>query len=77
MRTELGRRTVLRVSERDDGDIEIALVVESPFSSSPEEKQALTVRARDVPLLIEMLRQHLQGDDPEDRSTLRHLRPIS
>jgi hypothetical protein len=78
-------RTVLHVSRTGDGDIEIALVaqpgpLEPPAGlgfPSADERRSLVVRARDVPVLIEMLERVLDEDDPEDRSTVRNLRPVS
>jgi hypothetical protein len=78
-------RTVLHVSRNGEGDVEIALVVEPGPLDLPaglgfpgvEEKRSLVVRARDVSTLVEMLERVLDEDDPEDRSTLRNLRPVT
>jgi hypothetical protein len=67
-------RTVLKVSETADGDIEIALVVES---APDQDKRSLVITPQDVPVLIEMLRQQIEDGDPEDRSTLRSHRPVT
>jgi hypothetical protein len=65
---------VLQVRRTDEGDIEIALLVDA---EPPHEGQRLLVHQGDVATLIDMLRPHLEDDDPEDRSTLRNLRPVT
>jgi hypothetical protein len=76
-------RTVLHVSRNVAGDIEIALIAEPGSLESLAglslggEKRSLVVRERDIPVLIEMLEHILDDDDPEDRSTVRNLRPVA
>jgi hypothetical protein len=78
-------RTVLHVSKNGEGDVEIALVAE-PGATTPmagigappaAEKRSLVVRARDVRTLLQMLERIADESDPEDRSTVRNLRPLT
>ncbi len=75
MKTILRPRTVLNVSRNPDGDVEISLVTgfESPAG---EEKCAIVLQTQDVPFLLKMLERIVAEDDPEDRSTLRNVRPV-
>ena len=73
METKSRPRTILRVSKTDDGDVEVALLVES----TPNATQTLVLRPSDVPGLIELLHRHNAVDDPEDQSTIRNLRPVT
>jgi hypothetical protein len=76
MPTESPPRTVLHVRRTDEGDVEIALVVQ-PSEDAPD-RRSVVLRAADVPTLIEMLRAQVEEEqDPEDRSTLRNLRPVT
>ena len=74
MATHTRPRTVLQVRRTDEGDVEVALLVDA---EPPQQGQRLILHQGDVATLIEMLRPHLECDDPEDRSTLRNLRPVT
>jgi hypothetical protein len=71
-------RTVLRVAKNADGDVVISTVVES---GSLPQTQTFTVQPQDIPVLIGVLREFIDGErsdghDLEDSTTARSLRPI-
>ena len=71
-------RTVLKVAGNAHGDVVISTVVES---GSLTQTQTLTVQPQDIPVLIGVLREFIDGDhaeepDLEDSTTSRSLRPI-
>jgi len=81
MATGTRPRTVLQVRRTDDGDVEITVASDEELAS---ERQRLVVRGHDVAALIDLLRRYVEAEaadkpvdhDPEDRSTLRRMRPI-
>jgi hypothetical protein len=71
-------RTVLKVARNANGDVVISTVVEA---GSLPQTQTFTVQPQDVPVLIGVLREFIDGDlseghDPEDSTTSRSLRPV-
>jgi hypothetical protein len=69
-----GSRTVLQVSKCGDGRVEIALLTES---GPAQDKQCVVIDPQDVSVLMELLSSHIEEEDPEDRSTLRSIRPVT